>query len=79
MRKKKEVKEVKGLGVVGTWVFPHQLGGSLPQYLSRDETQALMEAEDNARLLGFIDDTEQWLCEIVIKPIRKVEKKTSFK
>lgn len=64
----------KGLGVVGAWLSPRgKLGGSLPPYLSDTEREALCLVYE--RLLQFEQDpnAEQWLCEITIKPLRKVK------
>lgn len=71
---KKKIEMVKGFSVVGTRVSPaHQLGGTMPVYLENKEKQALLVASTNQRLLEFSDLTEQWLCEIIIKPLRKVK------
>ena len=73
--KSKEVTQVTGYGVVGTWVTPRgKLGGTLPRYLNNREDSALTEAENNERLLEFYDNTQVYLCEITIKPIREVTK-----
>jgi hypothetical protein len=78
----KKPKVIRGYGVVGTWVSPAtKLGGAMPQWLEDNESRALYEANDNPRLLTFQEYTEQWLCEITIKPIRKLElvSKNTFK
>ncbi len=79
MPKKKLPVTKTGFGVVGTWMFPKDiLGGTLPLFLGSSESEALLSANDNDRLKKFIDTTDQYLCEITIKPIRKVERKMIF-
>ena len=82
MEKEQTKKSVKGYGVVGTWANPIKgelkLGGTLPQWLSDSRTNAKGEANGNQRLFKFLEDTEQWLCEITIKPIRRLKPKKQF-
>jgi hypothetical protein len=68
----KKIKQEKGYGVVGTWISPHKLGGTLPLYISDKEQEAIDLASTNSRLLEFTDKSEQWLCEITVTPIRKL-------
>lgn len=79
---KQTKKSVKGYGVVGTWANPRngelQLGGTLPQWISDSQTNAKSEANGNQRLFQFLEDTEQWLCEITIKPIKRLKPKKQF-
>ena len=77
--KVENVKIVKGFGVVGTWRNPvARLGRTLPQWLSDTPSSAKGEANGNQRLFQFIEDTEQWLCEIIIKPIKKLKPRKQF-
>lgn len=80
MKRKTEnkIKSQKGYGVVATWKYPEGLGGTLPQWLSDTLIGALNEANGNMRLFQFLEETEQWLCEITIKPIKRVKPKKQF-
>lgn len=70
---KKLPKTETGFGIVANWVMPSaKIGGVLPLYLADDERQALSEAERNIRLEEF--DTQNYLCEITIRPIREVSR-----
>jgi hypothetical protein len=72
--KTKPIKAIKGYGIVGTWIDPRQLGGSLPPWISDSEIDARRSAAHNKRLYEFRHETEQWLCEIDIRPIARVRK-----
>lgn len=76
----KKPKTITGYGVVGTYITPkEQLGGTLPEILAANEETALYNAEKNKRLLEFLEETDQWLCEITIKPVRKVNREAVIK
>lgn len=78
MKKIKLPKENKGYGVVGTWTNNRKLGGTLPVYLSDSRTGAQYEANSNERLFKFLEKSEQYLCEITIKPIKRLHPKKQF-
>jgi len=67
----KKILTAKGYGMVQTWVSPNQLGGALPMYLSNTKKEALRTAETSSRMIEFLGQTEMWLCEITIKPIKR--------
>ncbi len=74
----KRQKSIKGFGVVGTWINTKSLGGTLPEWLCSSQKEAISEANGNERLKQFLEDSEQWICEITIKPIKKIEAKKLF-
>ena len=80
MKKVIRPKSVKGIGVVGFWNVPKdKLGGTLPRYLTEDIEMAVMEAEKNERLKEFQGKTPMpWLCEITIKPLGEIKKRTAY-
>ena len=74
MKEEIKKKTVRGFGVVGTWLNEKRdLGGILPIYLSDKKLQAKQAASEMERHKDFIERTDFYLCEIIIKPLKKVK------
>lgn len=62
-----------GYAVVGTWISPRNvLGSALPMFISKDEREALRLGETNERIMTILNEADAYLCEITVKPLRKV-------